>query len=241
MTAGFWVGLAVAVVLVAFPLQRISLMINLLALVGSVVLVAQLVGTVTAPRDPVTIGLPQAVRRPSRRGGARWSTTTGRSPCSVTPSTSSRSSTTGHTAETGAAWTTSRSSPQPVLAVSDARVTEAVDGLPDLPVGGYTRHDMAGNHLVLDIGGGHDVLDGHLQQGSVRVRVGERVRRGQVIGQVGDSGNSGEPHLHLQVQNRPSFDVEDRSIHTFPILFVDATVADVRRGGSAAPALGTLR
>ena len=130
---------------------------------------------------------------------------------------------------------------RPVLAVSDARVTEAVDGLPDLPVGGYTRHDMAGNHLVLDIGGGHYVLYGHLEQGSVRVRVGEQVRRGQVIGQVGDSGNSGEPHLHLQVQNRPTFDVEDRSIRTSPILFVDATVADVRRGDSVAPAVGTPR
>ena len=62
-----------------------------------------------------------------------------------------------------------------------------------------------------------------------------------MIGQVGDSGNSGEPHLHLQVQNRPTFDVEDRSIRTSPILFVDATVADVRRGDSVAPAAGTPR
>ena len=78
-------------------------------------------------------------------------------------------------------------------------------------------------------------LYGHLKQGSLRVHVGEQVRRGQVLGEVGDSGNSGEPHLHLQVQNKPTFDVEDRSIRTYPILFDGATVSDVRRGDSVRP------
>jgi murein DD-endopeptidase MepM/ murein hydrolase activator NlpD len=94
---------------------------------------------------------------------------------------------------------------------------------------------MAGNHVVLDIGGGHHVVYGHLKQGSLRVHAGEQVRRGQVLGEVGDSGNSGEPHVHLQVQNRPTFDVEDRSIRTYPILFDGATVSDVRRGDSVRP------
>jgi Peptidase family M23 len=239
VTAAFWVGLAVAVVLVAVPLQRISPMINLLALLGSVVLVAELVGTVTAPRDPVTIGLPHAVRWEAVSAGRsalvnnHWTLAVQRDAIDFVEVVDDRTHRgDGSRLEDFAIFS------RPVLAVSDARVTEAVDGLPDLPVGGYTRHDMAGNHLVLDIGGGHYVLYGHLEQGSVRVRVGEQVRRGQVIGQVGDSGNSGEPHLHLQVQNRPSFDVEDRSIRTFPILFLDATVADVRRGDSVAPATG---
>ena len=56
-----------------------------------------------------------------------------------------------------------------------------------------------------------------------------------MLGEVGDSGNSGEPHLHLQVQNKPTFDVEDRSIRTYPILFDGATVSDVRRGDSVRP------
>ena len=124
---------------------------------------------------------------------------------------------------------------QPLLAVADGRVTEAVDGHPDLPVGGTTWHAMAGNHVILDIGGGHYVLYGHLKQGSLRVRPGEQVRRGQVLGQVGGSGNSGEPHLHLQIQDKPTFDVEDRGIRTYPILFDGATVSDVRRGDSVQP------
>ena len=211
MTAAFWVGLSVAVVLVAFPLQRTSLMINLLAVLGSVVLLAELVGTVTAPRDPVTIGLPQAARWEAVSAGRsalvnnHWTFAVQRDAIDFVEVVDDRTHRgDGSRLEDFAIYS------QSVLAVADARVTEAVDGLPDLPVGGYTRHDMAGNHLILDIGGGHYVLYGHLEQGSVRVRVGEQVRRGQVIGQVGDSGNSGEPHLHLQVQNKPTFDVEDR-------------------------------
>ena len=124
---------------------------------------------------------------------------------------------------------------QPLLAVADGRMTEVVDGHPDLPVGDTTWHAMAGNHVVLDIGGGHYVVYGHLKQGSLRVHAGEQVRRGQVLGEVGDSGNTGEPHVHLQVQNKPTFDVEDRSIRTYPILFDGATVSDVRRGDSVRP------
>ena len=124
---------------------------------------------------------------------------------------------------------------QPLVAVADGRVTEAVDAHPDLPVGGNTWRDMAGNHVVIDIGDGHYVLYGHMKLGSLRVRVGEQVRRGQVIGQVGDSGNSDEPHLHLQVQNKPTFDVEDRDIRTYPILFDGATVSDPHRGDSVRP------
>jgi murein DD-endopeptidase MepM/ murein hydrolase activator NlpD len=88
---------------------------------------------------------------------------------------------------------------------------------------------MAGNHVVLDIGGGRYVLYGHLALGSLRVRVGDDVRRGQVLGHVGDSGNSDAPHLHLQVQNRPTFDIEDRALRTYPFV-LDATVPDPRRG-----------
>ena len=44
----------------------------------------------------------------------------------------------------------------------------------------------------------------HLKQGSARVAVGQRVKRGQPIAQVGNSGSSSEPHLHVQVQNGPN-------------------------------------
>jgi murein DD-endopeptidase MepM/ murein hydrolase activator NlpD len=49
------------------------------------------------------------------------------------------------------------------------------------------------------------LLYAHMKPGSVRVRVGQRVHRGQMLGQLGNSGNSATPHLHLQVQVAPSF------------------------------------
>ena len=234
----FGTGLVAAAVLVAFPRRRISRTTNLLAGLGSAFLVVQLVGTFSGPSDPVTIGLPQTGRWEAISAGRsalvnnHWTLAVQRDAIDFVEVVDERThGGDGSRLEDFAIYG------QPVLAVADGRITAAVDGLPDLPVGGYTRQDMAGNHLVLDTGGGHYVLYGHLQQGSLRVQAGEQVRVGQVLGQVGDSGNSGEPHLHLQVQNRPAFDLEDRGLRTYPILFRDATVADVRRGDSVAPAL----
>lgn len=62
------------------------------------------------------------------------------------------------------------------------------------------HHALAGNHVVLGLGD-HVVVLAHLRQGSVRVRVGQTVVTGQVLGECGNSGNSTEPHLHLQVSD----------------------------------------
>lgn len=97
-----------------------------------------------------------------------------------------------------------------VLAVADAVVAAAADGIPDnVPDPSeraveMTDRTIAGNHVVLDLGTGRFVFYAHLQQGSVAVRAGGRVRRGDVIGRVGNSGNSTEPHLHLHVADGPS-------------------------------------
>lgn len=61
-----------------------------------------------------------------------------------------------------------------------------------------------GNYVVQDIGGGRYALYAHMQPGSVRVRPGDRVRTGQVLGLLGNSGNTDAPHLHFHVMDRPS-------------------------------------
>lgn len=63
---------------------------------------------------------------------------------------------------------------------------------------------VLGNHIVLDLGDHAYALFAHLQRGSARVRPGQRVHRGQVIGRCGNSGNSSEPHLHFQLMDHPS-------------------------------------
>lgn len=97
---------------------------------------------------------------------------------------------------------------QQVLAVADAVVASTTDGEPEQTPGKYPSGislDAAdGNSVILDLGGGNYALYAHMQPGSLKVRPGDKVTRGQVIGLVGDSGNSVVPHLHFQVMDGPS-------------------------------------
>jgi hypothetical protein len=94
------------------------------------------------------------------------------------------------------------------LAVADARVASVLDGQPEQTPGTYPSGiDIAladGNSVILDLGEGRWALYAHLQPGSIRVKAGDRVTRGQVLGLVGNSGNSVAPHLHFHVMDAPS-------------------------------------
>lgn len=236
VVGAFWVGLGATAVLVAFPRARPSVAADVLVLAGSVVLAVQLVAIARGPTDAVVIGVPVA---------GQWQVTSAGRSTLVNAHRTLRVQrdavdlvrfVDGRTFRgEGSRLTDFAIFGEPVLAVADGRVTAAVDGHPDLPVGGHTARDMAGNHVILDIGDGHFVLYGHLREGSLRVAVGDQVRRGQVVGEVGDSGNSDQPHLHLQVQNMPTFDVEDATIRTYPMIVDGATVADPRRGDTVQP------
>ena len=78
-------------------------------------------------------------------------------------------------------------------------VIRAVDGLPDLRPPEKDPDNLAGNHVVLACGGVKVIL-AHLKQGSVAVTSGMRVNEGDVLGQVGNSGNTSQPHLHLHAE-----------------------------------------
>lgn len=113
-----------------------------------------------------------------------------------------------------------------VLAIGEGVVVEAVaDGTEDpsrLPRPGESYADFEqrtlagqsallakgykaplGNAVVIRHAGGEHSHYAHLKPGSIRVKAGDMVKRGQVIGQVGHSGNSTEPHLHFQVTDGP--------------------------------------
>jgi len=78
---------------------------------------------------------------------------------------------------------------------------------------------VAGNHVVVAIGGnGPYVLVAHLRQGSVSVAVGDVVERGQVIGHCGNSGNSTQPHVHVQVTDS----IDWPRAHGLPLVFQTA-------------------
>jgi murein DD-endopeptidase MepM/ murein hydrolase activator NlpD len=97
---------------------------------------------------------------------------------------------------------------KPVLAVADATVASVTDGLPEQTPGKYPTNislDQAdGNSVILDLGENHYAMYAHMQPGTIQVRVGQRIGAGQLLGLVGNSGNSVAPHLHFQVTGRPS-------------------------------------
>jgi hypothetical protein len=97
---------------------------------------------------------------------------------------------------------------RPVLAVANGLVVSVIDGQPEQTPGSYPSNialDAAdGNSIVLDLGEKRYALYAHLQPGSIKVHRGEKVHLGQVIGLVGDTGNSIVPHLHFQVTDGPS-------------------------------------
>lgn len=75
-------------------------------------------------------------------------------------------------------------------------VVSSVDGLPDMPPASRDRQNARGNHIAIVCAGVRLEL-AHLKEGSVKPRVGASVQVGDLLGQVGNSGNSTEPHLHI--------------------------------------------
>jgi murein DD-endopeptidase MepM/ murein hydrolase activator NlpD len=92
-----------------------------------------------------------------------------------------------------------------VLAVADASVADVSDGMPEndptsanraVPI---TLENAAGNYVILDLGHGNFALYAHLQPGRIHVKIGDKVKRGQVLALLGNSGNSDAPHLHFHM------------------------------------------
>lgn len=88
----------------------------------------------------------------------------------------------------------------PVLACADGTVVDIVDAIEDNPIGVANLQENWGNLVLLYHAPGLYSLVAHLARGSVKVRPGQRVRTGEVLGLCGSSGRSPVPHLHFQLQ-----------------------------------------
>jgi Peptidase family M23 len=92
-----------------------------------------------------------------------------------------------------------------IRAVAGGLITEVKDGLPQNVPGANSRaipitlDTVGGNHVIEQIGDTLFAFYAHIQPGSIPVKVGDRVQRGQLLGLVGNSGNSTEPHLHFDI------------------------------------------
>lgn len=107
---------------------------------------------------------------------------------------------------------------QALFTPTDGTVVEAGDLEPDNELGGpdlfnpealiQTPMKFYGNYLVIDHGHGEYSLLGHLQKGSLQVKVGDKVRSGQPVAKIGSSGSSHNPHLHFELRTGRDLQVE---------------------------------
>jgi len=100
---------------------------------------------------------------------------------------------------------------QPIHSVAAGKVVGTLDGLAEnVPHSGKFAFPLdfinaAGNHVVVEIAPERYVLYAHMRPGSVRVKVGDTVATGDVLGHVGNTGSSSEPHLRMHIDDHPSF------------------------------------
>jgi hypothetical protein len=96
---------------------------------------------------------------------------------------------------------------EPVLAVADGQISKLLDGIPDnapRSAPPATLDNIAGNYAILQVASDRYVTYAHLQNASIRVRLRQRVHRGEVLALLGNSGNTTGAHLHFQVTDRNS-------------------------------------
>ena len=102
-----------------------------------------------------------------------------------------------------------------ILAVGDGTVVSVLDGMAANAPGTLPAHDptlaakltvenVDGNHIVIDLGDGVYAMYAHLIAGSLKVKPGDTVKEGQVIAELGNTGNANASHLHFQLMDGPS-------------------------------------
>jgi hypothetical protein len=256
LLTGFVLGLVAFVLLSLIPLRQVRAGSNLLVTAGTIFLAVQLISIYRPPVDPVTVGTPLAGEWWVGHGGHAELVNYHQARSTQRHAVDIMQVINGSIHRPGSTDLTSYYIyDQSVLAPASGTVTYVVDGHPDLPIGSVDSQHPTGNHLVIDIGGGRYLLMGHLRQGSIAVKVGERLTEGQPIARVGKSGDSSHPHIHIQAQTLPTgiADITTidgpqmvKTMHTYPLLFrgvslirggveTRPTAVDPRRGDFLRP------
>ncbi|MEA2718099.1 MAG: hypothetical protein QOI99_2416, partial [Actinomycetota bacterium] len=105
---------------------------------------------------------------------------------------------------------------QPVFAVADGTVVGLLDDVEAnapgvLPVtdpvlaAKLNLENADGNHVILDLGGGVYAMYAHFQKGSITVEMGDKVKKGDKLADLGNTGNANASHLHFQLMDGPNF------------------------------------
>jgi hypothetical protein len=94
---------------------------------------------------------------------------------------------------------------EPVLSPVDGVIETVIDEFPDNLLGVRDTKNVGGNYVVIKVATDRYVFLCHFQKGSISVKSGEHVKVGQTIGKCGNSGNTYEPHIHMHMQDAPTF------------------------------------
>jgi murein DD-endopeptidase MepM/ murein hydrolase activator NlpD len=130
---------------------------------------------------------------------------------------------------------------QPVLAPANGVVAHVRDGVRDAVQVGtgwvdWRSRDFRGNFVVIRHAEAEYSLLAHLVPGSIALRAGDQVQRGQRVGLCGHSGHSTEPHLHFQVQDRENFFLAA----SLPVAFTNTVVNGDKQTGPVHLSIGDL-
>ncbi len=98
---------------------------------------------------------------------------------------------------------------QEILADADGTVTDVITGVRDNVPGVMNPLSAVGNMIMIRHANGEVSVFAHIKYDSTRVRVGQQVKKGELLGLCGNSGNSSEAHLHYQVQGTSLFEAEN--------------------------------
>ena len=93
---------------------------------------------------------------------------------------------------------------KPVLSPVEGTVVDIFMGLKDCPIGAVDKKHNWGNYIIIYTIFGYYVEISHFQEKSNKVKIGDTVKPGTVLGNCGNSGYSPQPHIHIQVQYWPN-------------------------------------
>lgn len=88
-----------------------------------------------------------------------------------------------------------------IIAPCDAEVVLVVDGVKDNVPGVFNPIYVPGNTVIIKAAENEYLFFAHFKQHTIKVKQGEKVKQGQVLGLCGNTGNSSEPHIHFHIQN----------------------------------------
>ena len=105
----------------------------------------------------------------------------------------------------------------PLYSPIDGEVVSAESGLPDVAIGDSDKANPVGNFVTIKHSNNVYVLLAHMKQNSIALKVGDKVKQGEtLLGECGNSGNTSEPHLHIQAQDHADF---RKVTQTYPLYF----------------------